>query len=77
MAIMAYGQAMLIALTVSLLLYLNKVSLIRLFMEEDSHKESSEDIYELSVRVIPLFCLTNIVDMNLSFFLGCVRALGT
>ena len=74
---MAYGQAMLIALTVSLLLYLNKVPLIRLFMEEESIKESTEDIYELSVRVIPLFCLTNIVDMNLSFFLGCVRALGT
>ena len=46
-------------------------------MEEDNIKDSTEDIYELSVRVIPLFCLTNIVDMNLSFFLGCVRALGT
>ena len=30
----------------------------------------------IALAVIPLFSLTNIVDMYLSFFMGCVRALG-
>jgi len=46
-------------------------------MEEDSVNESSSSVYEMALSVIPLFCVTNIVDMNLSFYQGCVRALGT
>ena len=67
---------MLIALSVSLLLYVCRVQIVELFMEKDS-EQSDPGIYSMAMRVIPLFCLTNIVDMNLSFFLGCVRALGT
>ena len=40
-------------------------------------EQGDKEIYTTALRVIPLFCLTNLVDMNLSFFLGCVRALGT
>ena len=29
------------------------------------------------MQVIPLFCVTNLVDMTISCFIGCVRALGT
>ena len=46
-------------------------------MENEGDDESTTGIYEMALDVIPLFCLTNIVDMNLSYFLGCVRALGT
>ena len=47
-------------------------------MEKESLEsdEESAKVYEVALHVIPLFCLTNIVDMNLSFYLGCVRALG-
>ena len=69
---------MLIALSISILLYVGRVQVVELFMEKEGESDkSATSIYGIAMRVIPLFCLTNIIDMNLSFFLGCVRALGT
>ena len=59
------------ACLISLALYVYRVPLTNLFTEEDGLDVS------FAIAAVPLFCLTNIFDMGLSFFMGVVRALGS
>ena len=68
---MTFFQAFSFALMVSFALYFFRDELTQLFTNDREGVEVS-----LALAVIPLFSLTNMVDMCLSFFMGCVRALG-
>ena len=68
---MTLFQALCIASGVSLALYFFRNEFAQLFTDEEGGLDVS-----LAAAVIPLFSLSNLLDMCLSFIMGCVRALG-
>ena len=68
---MTFFQAFSFALMVSFALYFFRDELTQLFTDGRDGVDVT-----IALAVIPLFSLTNMVDMCLSFFMGCVRALG-
>ena len=65
-------QGLAFALMVSTALFVFRVDITRVFRTEGDDGLK----VHMALAVIPLFALTNIVDMCLNFFMGCVCALG-
>ena len=63
-------QAMTVALIVSTLLCIYAEELIEIFTDDESIDVS------IAKGCLSIFFYTNLVDMGLNFFMGCVRALG-
>ena len=70
---MTFIQACSYAALISLAIFCFKEQLVHLFTGDGGR--GAVDV-TLALSVIPLFSFTNMVDMCLSFFMGCVRALG-
>ena len=59
-----------VALTISTLLCVYKELFVGLFTDEDGIDVT------IAMNCLGIFFYTNLVDMTLNFFMGCVRALG-
>ena len=69
-AVMTLFQTLAFALMVSFALYVSRDEYTQIFTDVDGMR------FIMAMAVIPLFMITNIVNMCLSFFMGCVCALG-
>ena len=70
LAKMTMFQAISVALMISTLLCVYKELFVGLFTDEDGIDVT------IAMNCLGIFFYTNLVDMTLNFFMGCVRALG-
>ena len=71
MAKLTYIQAISVASAYSLFMFVYREELPDLFTSEEEAFPVA-----ITVSVIPILAIANLIDMSLSFFLGCIRALG-
>ena len=68
-ALFTFCFSMTLAAIISSALYIGRFALAELFT-------SDEALLEATLKVIPFFCFTNLIDMAMCCFFGIVRALG-
>ena len=62
-------NSLLIACLVSILFYVYRLPIIRLFTDDS-------DLTSILLSVIPMYCIFNLFDSIIMVIQGCVRALG-